>query len=70
VDSAARVVKAEGMGHRAEGSGQIESDAETGGHGDAARKDQRSEVGGRRSEVRDYPVGAAFSRDSNNFYDF
>ena len=42
---------AEDRGQKTEDSWQIRSDAETRGHGDAERKDQRSEVGGQRSEV-------------------
>ena len=45
-------------------------------HGSSLREPARrarQEVGrdgDQRSEIRDYPVGAAFSRDSNNFYGF
>ncbi len=34
------------------------------------RKSGETGIRDQRSEVRDYPVGAAFSRDSNNFYGF
>ena len=37
---------------RTASSQQIRSDAETRGHGDAERKDQRSEVGSQRSESK------------------
>ncbi|MCK5656514.1 MAG: hypothetical protein V3R70_07130 [Syntrophobacteria bacterium] len=34
------------------------------------RKSGETGIRDQRSEIRDYPVGAAFSRDSNNFYGF
>jgi len=47
-----RKQRSEDRGQRTESSWQIRSDAETRGHGDAERKDQRSEVGDQRSESK------------------
>ena len=51
--------KVKSMGNGAEDRGQT---TEVGG--------RKPEIRGQTTEDRNFPVGAAFSRDSNDFYDF